>query len=131
MVVQKLFIYDDDGYINIFHIITAQKSTSLGAKRVNVSISKRNKTIPRSYQLHKRGAQATEDELAHHVQSVFSDLEEFGASKEEEGVGDDDETCVLSNPSASCKKLDRYSSLVLNADYQVGDCCNCLGIVQK
>ena len=68
--------------------------------------------------------QATEDELAHHVQSVFSDLEE-------EGVGDDDETCVLSNPSASCKKLDRYSSLVLNADYQVGDCCNCLGIVQK
>lgn len=73
---------------------------------------------------------ASEEELAHHVQSVFSDLTEFGAREDEEG---DDEPCILSEPGEngvssvtaasrqldSCRKLDRHPALVLNADYQV------------
>lgn len=76
----------------------------------------------------------TEDELAHHVQTVFSDLPEFSDSDNEEDEDDDDEPCILSDPVEdeedntiassreqldSCKKLDRHPALVLNADYQV------------
>lgn len=83
-----------------------------------------------------RGLPTTEEELAVHVQSVFADLEEFsfGAEEEDEDGDDDDEPCVLEDDEGetavdesalarkrqldSCRKLDRHSALVLNADYQ-------------
>ena len=101
----------------------------------------------RSHQLYKRGMQAaSEEELAHHVQSIFSsefgvvyDEDEDEEGEEEEGV----EPFILSDPaeeeeasaeaaatagSASSSRrrrvvnnvafLDRHPSLVLNADYQ-------------
>mmetsp|Transcript_23015 Transcript_23015/g.40393 ORF Transcript_23015/g.40393 Transcript_23015/m.40393 type:complete len:268 (-) Transcript_23015:633-1436(-) len=102
------------------------------SKRSKVRPSKKRykarKPSTRSYRLHKNGMPATEEELVHHVQSVFSHLKEFGEEDEEElcilsETGEDG--CDSSSLSAtqqqldSCRKLDRHSALVLNADYRV------------
>mmetsp|Transcript_23016 Transcript_23016/g.40396 ORF Transcript_23016/g.40396 Transcript_23016/m.40396 type:complete len:414 (-) Transcript_23016:65-1306(-) len=101
------------------------------SKRSKVRPSKKRykarKPSTRSYRLHKNGMPATEEELVHHVQSVFSHLKEFGEEDEEElcilsETGEDG--CDSSSLSAtqqqldSCRKLDRHSALVLNADYR-------------
>mmetsp|Transcript_25657 Transcript_25657/g.46447 ORF Transcript_25657/g.46447 Transcript_25657/m.46447 type:complete len:245 (+) Transcript_25657:94-828(+) len=89
----------------------------------------RKQRVVRSYQLHKKGVPVSKEELAHHVQSVFSDLREFEREFEgEEEAGN--EPCILSESDEdgarqrqqqldSCRRLDRHPALVLNADYQV------------
>mmetsp|Transcript_24071 Transcript_24071/g.52029 ORF Transcript_24071/g.52029 Transcript_24071/m.52029 type:complete len:321 (-) Transcript_24071:1158-2120(-) len=89
----------------------------------------RKQRVVRSYQLHKKGVPVSKEELAHHVQSVFSDLREF--EREFEGEEEADaEPCILPEPDEdgsqqrqqqldNCRKLDRHPALVLNADYQV------------
>ena len=83
----------------------------------------------RSYQVYaKARGPVDSDELAQHLQSVFSDLREFGG---EEGDGgftltdsdrDDGTSSMEAGSSAeqlnSLKNLDRHPALVLNADYQ-------------
>ena len=99
---------------------------------------KANKKSSRSFQRHKKGGMPVAgDDLAQHVQSVFSDLTEFsgsGSGSESEEVcifsepEEDDESSTICSTSRqqidSCKKLDRHPALVLNADYQVRFMCN-------
>eukprot|EP00581_Thalassiosira_minuscula_P027701 CAMPEP_0183750700 /NCGR_PEP_ID=MMETSP0739-20130205/1256_1 /TAXON_ID=385413 /ORGANISM="Thalassiosira miniscula, Strain CCMP1093" /LENGTH=546 /DNA_ID=CAMNT_0025986791 /DNA_START=46 /DNA_END=1687 /DNA_ORIENTATION=+ len=122
-------------------------------KKKKYKAARRNRTS-RSYKLHKKGMPVSSDELANHVQSIFSDLNEFrdtaannSEEEEEEDCEEDvDEPCVLEEEEeknvqeegqqrrrttsslstevarkkqlANCRKLDRHSALVLNADYQ-------------
>ena len=83
----------------------------------------------RSYQVYaKARGPVDSDELAQHLQSVFSDLREFGG-----GEGDGDviltggvsdggvgglEASASAKQLSSLKNLDRHPALVLNADYQ-------------
>jgi hypothetical protein len=75
--------------------------------RTKIKSSKR-KPRKRSIQTFKF---ATEEELAHHVQTVFSgDLEEFLVDTDMYEVSSNDE---------KVKKLQKHPALVLNADFQV------------
>eukprot|EP00571_Detonula_confervacea_P014764 CAMPEP_0172298878 /NCGR_PEP_ID=MMETSP1058-20130122/1327_1 /TAXON_ID=83371 /ORGANISM="Detonula confervacea, Strain CCMP 353" /LENGTH=447 /DNA_ID=CAMNT_0013008173 /DNA_START=126 /DNA_END=1470 /DNA_ORIENTATION=+ len=99
------------------------------SKRSKVPSKKKYKARRKALRIHKKGTPATEEELTHHVQSVFSDLEEFCEQEDNE-----EETIILSEPGDedgdgnsssamqrqlnSYRKLDQYSALVLNADYR-------------
>ena len=139
---------NDDGEENNAPGRQKQPPTNNKSARKKKKMKKMTLSKSRSHQLYKRGMQAapSEEELAHHVQSIFSS--EFGVvydedeeEEEEEGV----EPFILSDPaeeeeeeeasveaaasagSASSSRrrvandvafLDRHPSLVLNADYQ-------------
>ena len=104
--------------------LQSPKQSSVRFSKKRYKARSRTAPNPRSY----RGVPATEEELAHHLQSVFS--------AEEEEYGDESDTCILSEPGDeegdapsshsamqrqmdSCRKLDRHPALALNADYQV------------
>lgn len=108
--------------------LQSPKQSSVRFSKKRYKARSRTTPNPRSY----RGVPATEEELAHHLQSVFSD---HWLVAEEEEDGDESDTCILSEPGDeegdapsshsamqrqmdSCRKLDRHPALALNADYQ-------------
>lgn len=113
---------------------TAASSSTATTKNKKKKL-KNNKQ--RSYNLHKRSKGvpvATREELATHVQSVFSDLKEYEQSAVDGDVEDDEldnNTNTSNNHSGSENThhdkgvmkqnsflLDKHPALVLNADYQ-------------
>lgn len=82
----------------------------------------------RSYQVYaKARGPVDRDELARHLQSVFSDLREFGGDGGDDDIiltdsGSDGGVSSMTSAStkqlSSLKNLDRHPALVLNADYQ-------------
>ena len=109
---------------------TARRRGRLSKKNYIARKGRGRKTAGlRSY----RSVPVTEEELMQDVHPALLELETFHGEKEEGGEEDCNDTCTLSeldngessSPSAvqrhtdSCRKLDRYPALVLNADYQV------------
>jgi len=118
-------------------------ATSNSSKQIVASTSKRNKRVTKlkpsstkkklrrqKLQSYKSAFPASEEDLAHHVQSIFSDnfLEDDDMATDEieyenEYENENDEECtILSDQTMShveyCKKLAAHPALVLNADYQ-------------
>ena len=111
----------------------ASPSTSMIIpKRGRLSKKKYKANKKSSQRSFRRGMPVAGDDLAQHVQSVFSDLTEFSGSESDEicifsEPEEDDESSICSTSRQqidSCKKLDRHPALVLNADYQVRFMCN-------
>ncbi|KAL7466478.1 hypothetical protein ACHAXS_006778, partial [Conticribra weissflogii] len=115
-------------------------ATSSNSKQIVASASKRNKRVTKlkpsstKKQLRRRKLQsynsvlpASEEDLAHHVQSIFSDnfIEEdteYDCCEHENEHDNDGECTILSDQTMShveyCRKLAAHPALVLNADYQ-------------
>lgn len=110
---------DDDSNNIIAHQSKRSKLTKLKPS----STIKKNKLHKQKLQSYKNAFPTSEQELAHHVQSYFSD----NFNEEER---DDDECTILSEEEDAssrleyCKKLAAHPALVLNADYRVS-CPHC------
>ena len=131
----------------LFHKKPTSTTTTTTKKKNNSSNNKKKlKNKQRSYTLHKRSKGipvATREELANHVQSVFSDLKEYelGSStvdgdieddqfnnNESQNDDDDDGRSTTQQQqqhdnnkgvmTQNSLLLDKHPSLVLNADYQ-------------
>mmetsp|Transcript_12002 Transcript_12002/g.20356 ORF Transcript_12002/g.20356 Transcript_12002/m.20356 type:complete len:390 (-) Transcript_12002:527-1696(-) len=103
--------------------------TTAAAMKKNKKNKLKNKQ--RSYTLHKRSKGvpvATREELATHVQSVFSDLKEYELGATADGDIEDQLNNINSHDDVNTHDmgimkqnsllLDKHPSLVLNADYQ-------------
>jgi len=107
---------------------TASSSSSSTTTKKNKKKKLKNKQ--RSYNIHKRSKGvpvATREELATHVQSVFSDLKEYENSAVDGDVEDEFDNNSHSGGESTHDKgvmkqnsllLDKHPALVLNADYQ-------------
>jgi len=112
----------------LFKKSRASSYTTAAAIKKNKKNKLKNKQ--RSYTLHKRSKGvpvATREELATHVQSVFSDLKEYelGATADgdiEDQLNNNSHDNVNTHDKGIMKQnsllLDKHPSLVLNADYQ-------------
>eukprot|EP00985_Skeletonema_marinoi_P021659 scaffold13390_cov96-Skeletonema_marinoi.AAC.3 len=106
----------------------ASSYTKTTAAAVKKNKNNKLKNKQRLYTLHKRSKGvpvATREELATHVQSVFSDLKEYELGATADGDIEDqlnDSHAVNTHDKGIMKQnsllLDKHPSLVLNADYQ-------------